>query len=61
MTNEEYLERLQRLSDEQGSSIIEIERIARAAVLAQLDPIEATGEDFVFQSQRVSAGAIIPH
>jgi hypothetical protein len=37
MTNEEYLERLQQLSDEHGISIVEIASLARAAVLAQLD------------------------
>jgi hypothetical protein len=52
MTNEECLERLQRLSDQHGISIVEIANIAWAIVSAELDPIEATGEDFVFQTKR---------
>ena len=51
MTNDEFLEQLERLSDEHRMPIVEIANLARASVLAQIDPIEATGEDFVFQSQ----------
>ena len=52
MTNEEFLERLQRLSDEHGMPIMEIANIARASVLAQIDPLIATGDEFVFQTKR---------
>lgn len=43
---------LTKLARTHGMSIVEIAEFARATLSAELDPIRATGERFVFQRQR---------
>jgi hypothetical protein len=49
--NFDYLRRMQELSERYSISILEINRLVRAAVMASIDPIEADGEVFMFKSQ----------
>lgn len=52
MTNEESLALHTQLAALHGMSVAEIANLAHAMVLAEIDPVDATGEAFVFQSRR---------
>jgi hypothetical protein len=52
MTNEKTLALHERLAARHEMSVVEIANLAHAMVQAMIDPVEATGDAFVFQSQR---------
>ncbi len=52
MPNERLLELHEQLAKEHGMSVMEIANLARTTVQAMINPVEATGDAFVFQSQR---------